>query len=107
MPFDEFAIDQVAGDLRPPNPLGPRIATGFHRNTPINQEGGIDVEQFRVEAVVDRVNTTGTAFLGLTIACCQCHDHKGSKDMHRTGICIVRPSQVVKRTRIAPPAASG
>ena len=76
MPFDEFAIDQLAGDLRPGDPLGPRIATGFHRNTPINQEGGIDVEQFRVEAVVDRVNTTGTVFLGLTIGCCQCHDHK-------------------------------
>ena len=54
----------------------PQIATGFHRNTPINQEGGIDVEQFRVESVVDRVNTTGTVFLGLTIGCCQCHDHK-------------------------------
>ena len=53
-----------------------RIATGFHRNTQINQEGGIDVEQFRVEAVVDRVNTTGTVFLGLTIGCAQCHDHK-------------------------------
>jgi mono/diheme cytochrome c family protein len=76
MPFDQFAIDQIAGDLRPGNPLGARIATGFHRNTPINQEGGIDVEQFRVDAVVDRVNTTGTAFLGLTIGCCQCHDHK-------------------------------
>jgi mono/diheme cytochrome c family protein len=76
MPFDEFAIDQLAGDLRPGNPRGPSVASGFHRNTPINQEGGIDVEQFRVEAVVDRVNTTGTAFLGLTIGCCQCHDHK-------------------------------
>ena len=53
-----------------------RIATGFHRNTQINQEGGIDVEQFRVESVVDRVNTTGTVFLGLTIGCAQCHDHK-------------------------------
>jgi mono/diheme cytochrome c family protein len=76
MPFDEFTIDQLAGDLRPGDPRGPCVATGFHRNTPINQEGGIDVEQFRVEAVVDRVNTTGTAFLGLTIGCCQCHDHK-------------------------------
>ena len=53
-----------------------RIATGFHRNTLINQEGGIDVEQFRVESIVDRVNTTGTVFLGLTIGCAQCHDHK-------------------------------
>jgi hypothetical protein len=76
MPFDQFAINQLAGDLMPASSLGPRIATGFHRNTPINQEGGIDLEQFRVDSVVDRVNTTGTAFLGLTIGCCQCHDHK-------------------------------
>ena len=57
-------------------PWRQQIATGFHRNTPINQEGGIDVEQFRVESIVDRVNTTGTVFLGLTIGCAQCHDHK-------------------------------
>jgi mono/diheme cytochrome c family protein len=76
MPFDQFTIDQIAGDLRTVASLAPRIATGFHRNTQINQEGGIDVEQFRVEAVIDRVNTTGTVFLGLTIGCAQCHDHK-------------------------------
>ncbi len=76
MPFDQFTIDQIAGDLRQEAALAPRIATGFHRNTQINQEGGIDVEQFRVEAVIDRVNTTGTVFLGLTIGCAQCHDHK-------------------------------
>ncbi len=76
MPFDRFAIDQIAGDLRHGSSLAPLIATGFHRNTQINQEGGIDVEQFRVEAIVDRVNTTGTVFLGLTIGCAQCHDHK-------------------------------
>ena len=76
MPFDEFAIDQLAGDLRPGDHRGPQVATGFHRNTPINQEGGIDVEQFRVESIIDRVNTTGSVFLGLTIGCCQCHDHK-------------------------------
>ena len=76
MPFDQFTIDQIAGDLRPDASLAQQIATGFHRNTQINQEGGIDVEQFRVEAVVDRVNTTGTVFLGLTIGCAQCHDHK-------------------------------
>ena len=76
MPFDQFTIDQIAGDLRPEASLAPRIATGFHRNTQINQEGGIDVEQFRVDAVIDRVNTTGTVFLGLTIGCAQCHDHK-------------------------------
>jgi mono/diheme cytochrome c family protein len=76
MPFDRFTIDQIAGDLRPETSFAPRIATGFHRNTQINQEGGIDVEQFRVDAVVDRVSTTGTVFLGLTIGCAQCHDHK-------------------------------
>jgi hypothetical protein len=76
MPFDQFVIDQIAGDLRPRATLAERIATGFHRNTPINQEGGIDVEQFRVDAVVDRVNTTGAVFLGLTVGCAQCHDHK-------------------------------
>jgi hypothetical protein len=52
------------------------VATGFHRNTQINQEGGIDVEQFRVDAVADRVNTTATVWLGLTLACARCHDHK-------------------------------
>jgi mono/diheme cytochrome c family protein len=76
MPFDQFASDQLAGDLRPGASFGQRIATGFHRNTQINQEGGIDVEQFRIESIVDRVNTTGTVFLGLTIGCAQCHDHK-------------------------------
>jgi mono/diheme cytochrome c family protein len=76
MPFDQFTTDQIAGDLKPDSGYASRVATGFHRNTQINQEGGIDVEQFRVDAVVDRVNTTGTVFLGLTIGCAQCHDHK-------------------------------
>jgi mono/diheme cytochrome c family protein len=75
-PFDEFLTDQLAGDLRDKATLAQKVATGFHRNTMINQEGGIDLEQFRVEAVVDRVGTTATAFLGLTLACAQCHDHK-------------------------------
>jgi hypothetical protein len=90
MPFDQFTIWQLAGDLldtnslslltshlsTPPSPLAPLIATGFNRNTQINQEGGIDPEQFRVESVMDRVSTTATAFLGITLACAQCHDHK-------------------------------
>jgi len=76
LPFDRFAIEQLAGDLLPDATLDQRIATGFHRNTQINQEGGIDVEQFRVESIVDRVGTTGSVFLGLTVGCCQCHDHK-------------------------------
>lgn len=76
MPFDQFVIEQLAGDLLPEAGLQQKIATGFHRTTQINQEGGIDPEQFRIESVIDRVSTTGTAFLGLTIGCAQCHDHK-------------------------------
>ncbi len=76
LPFDQFTVEQLAGDLLPGATQDQRVATGFHRNTMINQEGGIDLEQFRVESVVDRVNTTGSVWLGLTIGCCQCHDHK-------------------------------
>ncbi|WP_373653191.1 PSD1 and planctomycete cytochrome C domain-containing protein [Schlesneria sp. DSM 10557] len=74
--FKQFVIEQIAGDLLPDPTLEQLIATGFHRNTLINEEGGTDPEQFRVEAVVDRVNTTGAVFLGLTVGCAQCHDHK-------------------------------
>jgi hypothetical protein len=76
LPFDQFVIEQFAGDMLPHATTAQKIATGFHRNTLINEEGGIDVEQFRVEAVADRVNTTGIAFLGLTLGCARCHDHK-------------------------------
>jgi hypothetical protein len=76
LPFDEFVIEQIAGDLLP-NPTKQQIvATGFHRNTLLNLEGGVDFEQYRTEAVVDRVDTTGMAFLGLTLGCARCHDHK-------------------------------
>jgi len=76
LPFDQFTIEQLAGDLLPDATMPQKIATGFHRNTQINQEGGIDPEQFRIESVMDRVNTTATAWLGATLACAQCHDHK-------------------------------
>lgn len=76
MPFDRFTVEQLAGDLLPGATDDQRIATGFHRNTQINQEGGVDPEQFRIDAVFDRVATTGTVWLGLTIGCAQCHDHK-------------------------------
>jgi mono/diheme cytochrome c family protein len=76
LPFDQFAIEQIAGDMLPDATLEQKIATGFHRNTLFNEEGGTDPEQFRVESVVDRVNTTGGVFLGLTVGCAQCHDHK-------------------------------
>ncbi len=76
MPFDQFTIEQLAGDLLPNASVEQKIATGFNRNTQINQEGGIDPEQFRVESVIDRVNTFSTVFLGLTVGCAQCHNHK-------------------------------
>ena len=76
MPFDQFTIEQLAGDIVENATIEQKIATGFHRNTQINEEGGIDPEQFRIESVFDRVNTTATAWLGLTVACAQCHDHK-------------------------------
>ncbi len=76
MPFDQFTIEQLAGDLLPDATQSQKVATGFHRNTQINQEGGIDPEQFRIDSVFDRVATTGTVWLGLTIGCAQCHDHK-------------------------------
>ncbi len=76
MPFDQFTLEQLAGDLLPDATKSQRVASGFHRNTLINQEGGTDPEQFRHESVVDRVNTTGAVWLGLTVACAQCHTHK-------------------------------
>ena len=76
MPFDEFTIRQLAGDLLPDATDEDRIATGFHRNTLTNSEGGTIDEEFRVAAVVDRVNTTMSTWMGTTMACAQCHDHK-------------------------------
>ena len=76
MPFDEFTVQQLAGDLLPDPTTDQLTATGFHRNTLINEEGGTDAEQFRVESVIDRTNTTGTVWLALTVGCAQCHNHK-------------------------------
>ncbi|MCA9147631.1 MAG: DUF1549 domain-containing protein, partial [Planctomycetales bacterium] len=76
LPFDEFTIEQLAGDLLPEAEKNQLIATAFHRNTMINQEGGVKPDQFRHEATIDRVNTTGAVWLGLTIGCAQCHSHK-------------------------------
>jgi mono/diheme cytochrome c family protein len=76
LPFDQFTIEQLAGDLLPNPTIAQKTATGFHRNTLTNREGGVDQEEYRVAAVVDRVNTTGTVWLGLTVACAQCHTHK-------------------------------
>ncbi|MEO0477597.1 MAG: DUF1549 and DUF1553 domain-containing protein, partial [Planctomycetota bacterium] len=76
LPFDQFTIEQIAGDLLPDPTLNQLIATGFHRNTLTNDEGGTDNEEFRTAAVIDRTNTTGEVWLGITMACAQCHTHK-------------------------------
>lgn len=76
MPFDQFTIEQLAGDLLPNATREQRIATGFHRNSMANNETGIIDEEYRVEAVADRVETTSAVWLGMTIGCAQCHDHK-------------------------------
>ncbi len=76
LPFDDFVIDQIAGDLRENATADQKIATGFHRMTTCNVEAGVHPEANRVNQVVDRVNTTATVFLGSTLECAQCHDHK-------------------------------
>ena len=76
MPYDRFLTEQLAGDLLPNPTLDQRIATGFGRNHVINSEGGIIDEEYRVEYVADRVRTLGMAWLGLTLECAHCHDHK-------------------------------
>src|SRR5262249_54842651 len=76
MPFDQFTIEQLAGDLLPNPTEDQLVATAFHRNTLTNNEGGTDDEEFRNVAVVDRVNTTMTVWMGTSMACCQCHNHK-------------------------------
>ncbi len=76
MPFDQFTIEQLAGDLLPNATPMQRLATAFHRQTLTNTEGGADQEQFRVEACFDRTETTGAVWLGLTVGCARCHSHK-------------------------------
>lgn len=76
MPFDQFTIEQLAGDMLPNPTRDQLIATGFHRNTMLNEEGGIDPLEYRYYAMTDRVATTGTAWMGLTMGCVQCHSHK-------------------------------
>jgi hypothetical protein len=76
MPFRQFTIEQIAGDMLPAPTVEQQIATGLHRNSLLNQEGGIDVEEARWETLVDRVNTTSAVFLGSTMGCAQCHNHK-------------------------------
>jgi hypothetical protein len=76
MPYDRFVIEQLAGDLLPNATQDQVVATGFLRMSMLNEEGGIDPEQFRMDAMFDRMDAVGKAFLGLSVACAQCHDHK-------------------------------
>jgi hypothetical protein len=83
MPFDRFTIEQIAGDMLPGATTEQRIATGFHRNTMLNEEGGADPLEFRFYAMTDRVATTATTWLGLTMMCAQCHTHKYDPITHK------------------------
>ncbi|MEJ7710820.1 MAG: DUF1549 domain-containing protein [Pyrinomonadaceae bacterium] len=76
VPFDQFTVEQIAGDMLPQATDAQKIATGFHRNAMLNEEGGVDPEEARWETLVDRVGTTATVWLGSTLACAQCHNHK-------------------------------
>ncbi len=76
MPYDQFTIEQLAGDLLPNATTEQKIASGFHRNTMLNEEGGVDKDEAHFEVLVDRVNTTSVVWLGSTMGCTQCHNHK-------------------------------
>src|SRR4029079_14029535 len=76
LPYDEFLIEQLAGDLLPNATQDQVVATGFLRHSMLNEEGGVDPEQFRMDAMYDRIDAVGKAILGLTISCAQCHNHK-------------------------------
>ena len=87
MPFDRFGIEQLAGDLLPNATVEQKLASGFNRNHMINYEGGAIPEEYQVEYVADRVDTTANVFMGLTLGCARCHDHKfdpiSQKDYYR------------------------
>ena len=114
MPYDRFVVEQLAGDLLPNATQSQRVATGFLRNSMINEEGGIDPEQFRMEALFDRMDAFGTGVLGLTVKCAQCHNHKYDpltqeeyyrmfaflNNAHESNIAVYTPAQEQQRTAI-------
>ncbi len=101
MPFDRFTVEQIAGDMLPDATRAQRIASGFHRNAMTNEEGGVDPDEALYEVMVDRVNTTATVWLGSTVACAQCHNHKydpfSQKDYFRLMAFFANPSYTVEK----------
>jgi Protein of unknown function (DUF1549)/Protein of unknown function (DUF1553)/Planctomycete cytochrome C len=114
MPYNQFVIEQIAGDLLPNATQDQKVATGFLRNSMINEEGGIDPEQFRMEAMFDRIDAVGKGILGVTIQCAQCHNHKYDpltqeeyyrifaflNNTHEADIAVYTPSELAKRAEI-------
>jgi hypothetical protein len=101
MPFDRFTVEQIAGDMLPGATRAQRIASGFHRNAMTNEEGGVDPDEALYEVQVDRVNTTATVWLGSTLACAQCHNHKydpfSQKDYFRLMAFFANPAYTVDK----------
>ncbi|HEV3024632.1 MAG TPA: PSD1 and planctomycete cytochrome C domain-containing protein [Pirellulales bacterium] len=114
LPYDRFVVEQIAGDLLPDATQDQLVATGFLRNSMINEEGGIDPEQFRMEAMFDRMDAIGKSVLGLTIQCAQCHSHKFDpltheeyyrmfaflNDCHEANAAVYAPQQKMERAEI-------
>ena len=114
LPYSQFVIDQIAGDLLPGRTQDQVVATGFLRNSMINEEGGIDPEQFRMEAMFDRMDAIGKSILGLAIQCGQCHSHKFDpltqeeyyrmfafiNDSHEANVAVYTPDEQMKRAEV-------
>lgn len=114
LPYDQFVIQQIAGDLLPDASQDQIVATGFLRNSMINEEGGVDPEQFRMEAMFDRMDAIGKGVLGLTIQCAQCHSHKFDpltqeeyyrlfaflNDTHEANIAVYTPDEQMRRANV-------
>jgi len=114
MPYNQFVVEQIAGDLLPNATQDQKVATGFLRNSMVNEEGGVDPEQFRMEAMYDRIDAIGKGILGVTIQCAQCHNHKYDpltqeeyyrifaflNNSHEADIAVYTPDEQTKRDEI-------